>query len=178
MAFSCHWRSRPKHPMRTKQRTPQDVEPGSYSTKIAIDWVSLSQGARESHADYRIIAEGVYQNNGHRRRRRDRWPRPGRQSRGLQAPGSEETDTGRRSVPRPPKGEPSVRCLSVFRFSRELRSGRGRDQRGRLVPHVYDFFPPRSRRAHLDDRFHGTDQIGRTEFKTASLIPRTRVAPD
>ena len=46
--------------------------------------------------------------------------------------------------------ERKLRQLSVFRISQELRSGRGRDQRGRLVPHLYDVFPARSRRACLE----------------------------
>jgi hypothetical protein len=62
-----------------------------------------------SHGDFRIIAEGFYQNNGRCRRRRDLWPRRGCQSPGLQASGSEETDTGSRSVSRPPEGERNLR---------------------------------------------------------------------
>ena len=32
---------------------------------------------RNSHADFRIVAEGFYQNDGRCRRRRDLWPRRG-----------------------------------------------------------------------------------------------------
>src|SRR5262249_50237290 len=116
---------------------------------VTVLWISLSQCAREdSHADFRIIAEGIYQNSG-RCRRRDLWPCCSCQSPGLQTSGSEETHTGRRPVSRPPEGERSLRELSLVRISQELRSGRGGDQRLRLVPHLYNLFPTRSRRACL-----------------------------
>jgi len=119
---------------------------------VMVLWISSSQGAREdkedSHADFRIIAEGFHQND-RRGRRRDLRQRRGCQSPGLQASGTEEIDTGRRSVSRPAEGQRKLRCLPVLPISQELRRGRGRDQRDRLVPHVYDVFPARSRRAYL-----------------------------
>src|SRR2546427_9525903 len=41
---------------------------------VMVLWISLNQHAREdSHADFRIIAKGIYQDSG-RCRRRDLWP--------------------------------------------------------------------------------------------------------
>jgi hypothetical protein len=68
-------------------RSPQGIRPTIYGDAfiecgvavfehwlVTVLWISLSQRAREdSHADFRIIAKGIYQNSG-RCRRRDLWP--------------------------------------------------------------------------------------------------------
>ena len=117
---------------------------------VVVLWDILSQDACESsHADFWIIAEGFYQND-RRCRGRHLWARRGCYSPRLQASGSEEADTGRRSVSRPPEGKPKLRQLSLFRLAQQLRCGRRRDQRIGLVPHVHDVSPARSRRAWVE----------------------------
>jgi hypothetical protein len=107
---------------------------------------------RNSHAEVRIIAEGLHQNGWGCRGCR-LWARRGCQCPRLQASGSEEADTGRRSVSRPAEGKPKLRQLSVFLLAQQLRCGRRRDQRIRLVPHVHDVPSARPRRARVESDF-------------------------
>jgi hypothetical protein len=142
---------------RRKRRGRDVVRPRTGGACTSLGWPRYfgyhraKMRERNSHADLRIIAEGFYQDDGRCRRCNLRPCRgcPGLQASGLQATGSEETDPGRRSVSRPAEGERKLRELSVFRISQELRRGRGRHQRDRLVSHLYDVFPARSRRAWL-----------------------------
>ena len=48
-----------------------------------------------------------------------------------------------------PKGNEICASCPYFVVPNELRSGRGRDQPDRLVPHLYDVFSTRSRCAYL-----------------------------
>jgi hypothetical protein len=104
----------------------------------------------DSHADFRIVAESLFYQNDRRCRGRHLWARRGCQSPRLQASGTEEADTGRRAISRPPKRKPKLRQLSVFLPSQRLRCCRRRDQRIRLVPHVHYVCPARSRRARVE----------------------------
>ena len=111
-----------------------------------LDIIEPMREGGDSHADFRIIAEGFYQDNG-RCRRRDLWPRRSCQSPGLQASGSEETDAGRRSVSRPPEGERNLRQLSVFRIPKSCVLVEGEISATGWCP-IYTTFSPLDRGAH------------------------------
>ena len=111
------------------------IVPASIGSSRQFGYHRARARESDSHAEFRIVAEGFHQNDGRCRRRRELWPRCGRPR--VQASGTEETDANRRPVSGQPEGQRKLRRLSVFRVSEELRRGRGRDQRERLVPHLY-----------------------------------------
>ena len=100
-----------------------------------------------SHADFRIVAEGFYQDDGRCRRRHDLWPRRFCQSPGVQASGPEETDAGGRSLSGRPKGNESCGTCPYFEFPKSCVVVEGDISVNGWCP-MYTPFLPADRGAH------------------------------